>query len=1074
MMQSLSQMSASVSATVPMVEDYYLFCFFWVGFLVLKHLCGNSKAGGKGEVLGDQTHSQLQDDFSHRRYEKVLTGWARLEQHTPEALALVVSALLALGRPDDIGFFVAQTTATLPHLKPGLHLVVAATAAPACEVRRQHVICALRDLYDRARGILDKAALKELLLALARFNDEVRVADLLVDLADASKRAEPELLGEVVRSFLSCQNLDAALAYLQQVLAAPCECPHALIIDVVKASTEAELGDDCDESKVRPKAWHAFEALKSVKLTKDAALLFLEWSARQTPIEVAMAAHVEELLRKTGMLPMEALDILVRVHASSAGDEAKAFLCFDEFVKMAETPSEASLVGMISSCVEACNGALAEHIFSWAHAEERCTLPILSATLKVLAASNQAERVCAVYQTASVDKELVLDEVLMAQIADCAEQAGHTELARKLVKGSPKKNVQNPLTLIRACAQEGDVDQVLTLLEQVQQQGQTSTPIFNAALDVCVSAGHADAVKTVRSAMQSSGHLDVASYNILLKQCLSEHASPEAAEDVLREMRQRNLEPNTATYNSLLSVAITAGDFTKVWKTVDDLESSGQGADIYTLSILFKGHRREKRTMDSEVIRRSLDLINRHSVKLDENFVNIALEACLALRDTGCLKKALATFWDSGWNIPQQAATHTYGNLIKAYGQIQSLTEAWQLWTELTQDKGMVPTEQLYGQMLDVLVANNRLADALTIFEEMKTAHKDSLSSIGFGVAYGMIIRGFAQQKDCEKALQCYEEMKGHGTKASLVVLNTLMDACSRVGDMRSASRLFKDMTESKLSPDLITYSTMIKGYCISEDLEQALRLFGVMQEKGIRPDAIVFNSLLDGCAKKQVPGLCEQVIKDMESAGVVPSNYSASILIKLYGRCKDLDAAFRVINEMPQKYGFKPNNAVYTCLMSACIADGQLDKALELRTRMIGEGVYPDDRTYSTLLRGALRASSVEKCVMLVDAALNERGDRARQLLDEELLRSVLVVTQRQNEWETQGRELSNRLRSCGINVRLPLPSDSCARNDGFGRQVQRESKGSGKGGNFGGYRDQAPSKDSRYSQQYQQQRRY
>merc|ERR1719352_986907 len=241
---------------------------------------------------------------------------------------------------------------------------------------------------------------------------------------------------------------------------------------------------------------------------------------------------------------------------------------------------------------------------------------------------------------------------------------------------------------------------------------------------------------------------------------------------------------------------------------------------------------------------------------------------------------------------------------------------------------------------------------------------------------------------------------------------------------MHSASKLFEDMEESQCGPDLITYSTLIKGHCINNDLEQALQLFGLMQEKGIRPDAIVFNSLLDGCAKKQVPALCEQVIKDMEKAGVVPSNHSASILIKLYGRCKNLDAAFRVVNEMPQKYGFKPNNPVYTCLMSACISNGRLDRAMELRVRMMKENIYPDEKTYSTLLRGTLRVASVEQCVLLLKAALDQKGGRnctARNLLDEELVRSVLLLVRRRNLWEAHGRELVDRMRSSGMSVRVP-----------------------------------------------------
>merc|ERR550514_1507857 len=136
--------------------------------------------------------------------------------------------------------------------------------------------------------------------------------------------------------------------------------------------------------------------------------------------------------------------------------------------------------------------------------------------------------------------------------------------------------------------------------------------------------------------------------------------------------------------------------------------------------------------------------------------------------------------------------------------------------------------------------------------------------------------------------------------------------------------------------------------------MDQGMQLFMLMRKKGILPDAVVFNSLLDGCAKRQMRTLCEQVIRDMEEAGVAPSNHSVSILVKLYGRCKDLPAAFKVFEEMPRAYGFKPNAAAYTCLMSSCIAGNHLDKALELHQDMKKNRIAPDQKTYSTLLRGA------------------------------------------------------------------------------------------------------------------------
>merc|ERR1719440_586866 len=516
------------------------------------------------------------------------------------------------------------------------------------------------------------------------------------------------------------------------------------------------------------------------------------------------------------------------------------------------------------------------------------------------------------------------------------------------------------------------------------------------------------------------------------------------ADEVLREMRQRGLQPNTATYNSLLGAALAAGDFAKAWRTVGQMETTGQGVDAYTLSILFKGYKHERRTMDAESIDRALGLIKKHSVKIDEVLVNAALEACISLRDVNRLKYAMATFKSAGWVMSKESSMHTYGVLIKAHGLSHDLGSAWRLWREVTIERRLEASEQLYGQMLDVLVTGDCLEEALKLFKQMKATHSDTLDSQGFAVAYAMIIRGFAQRKNCTHALRCYEEMKKSGPKASLVVLNTLIDACSRVGDMDAASRLFQDMLQADVVPDLITYSTLIKGYCISNDLDQALQLFTLMQKKGIHPDAIVFNSLLDGCAKKQMPSLCEQVIRDMEKAGVVPSNHSASILIKLYGRCKNLGAAFRVVDEMPQKYGFKANNAVYTCLMSACISNGRLDRAMELRLRMRSEGVVPDEKTYSTLLRGALRAGSVEQCLLLLNAALDQKRNSgySRNLLEEELVKSVLILIRQRNLWDVHGQDMFDRLRSCGISVRCPGARKPRTGNRNDGSEQQRDFK--------------------------------
>jgi pentatricopeptide repeat protein len=598
--------------------------------------------------------------------------------------------------------------------------------------------------------------------------------------------------------------------------------------------------------------------------------------------------------------------------------------------------------------------------------------------------------------------------------------AGQLDLARTISGRARNPDVQNVMSLIRACGLEGDSKGALDLLRDLHGRGEADVSAYNCTLDVCVSSGDVEATQTLFKEMRSEGRVDAVSYNILLKQHVgTDGACSVQADALLADMYKAGFKPNTATHNSIISGAMAAGDFARAWRTIELMETS-HGVDAYTLSILFKGYKKAKRSMDAQTFDWAMGMIRKHKVTIDEVLVNVALEACGCLRDAARLAAALEILvGQGGWAMPRQCGMHTYGALIKAYGQSRQLGAAWKLWQEVTQARGLVASEQLYGQMIDVLVSSDRLPDALQLFQEMKAVHKEHLDSQGFSVAFAMIIRGHAQRKECQQALECYDEMRLHNVKAGLVVFNTLIDACSRVGDMTGAARLFSDMVESECVPDLITYSTLIKGYCVCGDVQQALELFEVMRSKNIKPDAIVFNSLLDGCAKQQLPQVCEQVIRDMVDAGVTPSNYSASILIKLHGRCHDVEAAFRVIEEYPKKYGFRPNVPVYTCLMATCIGNSRLDLAMELRTRMVQEGIFPDEKTNSTLLRGALKASSVEQCMIIVNAAL-EQGS-GRNLLDAELAQSVLNLIQRRHVWDTYGTKLLEQLRSVGVLVQSP-----------------------------------------------------
>merc|ERR1719456_550717 len=147
---------------------------------------------------------------------------------------------------------------------------------------------------------------------------------------------------------------------------------------------------------------------------------------------------------------------------------------------------------------------------------------------------------------------------------------------------------------------------------------------------------------------------------------------------------------------------------------------------------------------------------------------------------------------------------------------------------------------------------------------------------------------------------------------------------------MDRAPQILEDMKNSKSEPDIITYSTLVKGFCLAGDVDRAFQTFEEMKTDGkFAPDEIMFNSLLDGCAKLHRVDDAHRLLEDMQADGVNPSNYTLSILVKLFGRTRRLNQAFEIVEQITSRNGLRPNLQVYTCLMQACIQNRQIERAL-------------------------------------------------------------------------------------------------------------------------------------------------
>jgi len=151
---------------------------------------------------------------------------------------------------------------------------------------------------------------------------------------------------------------------------------------------------------------------------------------------------------------------------------------------------------------------------------------------------------------------------------------------------------------------------------------------------------------------------------------------------------------------------------------------------------------------------------------------------------------------------------------------------------------------------------------------------------------------------------------------------------------------------------------------------------------------------------------LSEQVFADMESCNVAPTNFTLAILVKLYGRCHDLDSAFDVVERLSSKYNLEVNAQVYVCLMMACTNNGDIRRALELLPKIEN----PDAKTYSGLINACLKHNQVLEATKLLESAI-----ASRCALDKELVEGVIFMAMRR-KMTREVEPLVQRLKAAGF----------------------------------------------------------
>lgn len=455
---------------------------------------------------------------------------------------------------------------------------------------------------------------------------------------------------------------------------------------------------------------------------------------------------------------------------------------------------------------------------------------------------------------------------------------------------------------------------------------------------------------------------------VALLRSLSKERRLEAARAVVRSSHDRG----ASLIGALVEGALNSNDQAGAWGLVEVMLKAEMKPSHNVCSGFLKALTPGARYGEVDKI---VGLLQHVEGGMDEGLLSAFCEAAIKAQQGDILQRQLRVW--RGTNGVQIQGAHAIASVIRAYGYIKNPDGIWATWQEMHAGK-IIPTRITLGCMVEALATNGEVDAAYEVIQE--ALNNPTMRHLVNAVIYCSVLKGFSHQKRFDRVWAMYQEMLQEKLVFSIVTYNTLIDACARSCEMKRVPQLLEAMARQRIEPNVITYSAVLKGYCQESRLDKAFEVLADMRtSKRFMPDEVTYNTILDGCARHGMYDRGLQVLEEMQQAGVPPSNFTLSVLVKLLTRSRQPDKAFELCEELCLKYNLKPNVHVYANLVQACTSNGDVKRGLGVLERMLSERIRPDARTYSLLMRACLLAGEAEQAAGLLRAGAGLEGPHPR-----------------------------------------------------------------------------------------------
>ena len=259
-----------------------------------------------------------------------------------------------------------------------------------------------------------------------------------------------------------------------------------------------------------------------------------------------------------------------------------------------------------------------------------------------------------------------------------------------------------------------------------------------------------------------------------------------------------------------------------------------------------------------------------------------------------------------------------------------------------------------FGIYLKYLCKNDYLDLALFYYDQLNK--NDILKD---EVIYNLLLNGCSKKLDIINLHRIYMDMINKGVAPNLITFNTIIDAFIRNKNTEKAFNIFNDMINQKINPDNFTLSTLFKGINKQEHYKYLTQGVDIINKNIYPVDIILINVLLDACIKlKDKKNFCEifENIIEKKYKNISPDLITYNTFIKGCSKFRLYDKvefAFNHLINNSKETNIIPNDVTFNSLIDVYVSQKNMDKVLQTVNMMQKYKIFPDNYTYTTIIKG-------------------------------------------------------------------------------------------------------------------------